>query len=67
MHREIAIGAVRLSTDRPRIVAAGGQAELDALAAAEGADVVELRADLFDRGPTRWSRRLPACGPPGGR
>ena len=49
MHREIAIGAVRLSTDRPRIVAAGGQAELDALAAAEGADVVELRADLFDR------------------
>src|SRR5437762_13300501 len=36
MHREIAIGAVRLSTDRPRIVAAGGQAELDALAAAEG-------------------------------
>jgi len=48
MPREIAIGAVRLSTDRPRIVAAGGQAELDALAAAEDADVVELRADLFD-------------------
>src|SRR5437870_13852462 len=48
MTREVAIGAIRLSIDRPRIVAAGGQAELYALAAADGADLVELRADLFD-------------------
>ena len=48
MTREVAIGAVRLSTELPRIVAAGGQAALDALVAADGADLVELRADLFD-------------------
>jgi 3-dehydroquinate dehydratase I len=34
--------------DVPRIVAAGGEAEVEALAAADGADLVELRADLFD-------------------
>lgn len=33
---------------RPAIVAAGGEADLDALVAADDADVVELRADLFD-------------------
>lgn len=41
------IGAVELD-GRPCIVAAGGEHEVDALAAADGADVVELRADLFD-------------------
>jgi 3-dehydroquinate dehydratase-1 len=41
------IGAVGLG-DRPCIVAAGGEHEVDALAAADGADVVELRADLFE-------------------
>jgi 3-dehydroquinate dehydratase-1 len=40
------IGAVGLG-GRPCIVAAGGEDEVDALAAADGADVVELRADLF--------------------
>ena len=44
--RAIAIGAVALGT-RPRIVAAGGEREVEALATAAGADVVELRADLF--------------------
>jgi 3-dehydroquinate dehydratase-1 len=46
MARAIAIGGVALGT-RPRIVAAGGEAELGALAAADGADFVEVRADLF--------------------
>jgi len=48
MARELAIGSVRLSTRFPRIVAAGGASELDALVAASDADLVELRADLFD-------------------
>ena len=47
MPRQLAIGSVRLGV-MPRIVAAGGQAELEALAAATGADLVEVRADLFD-------------------
>lgn len=47
MSRARAIGAVILGRS-PCIVAAGGDAEVEALAAAEGADVVELRADLFD-------------------
>jgi len=42
----IAIGGVPLG-GRPRIVAAGGEVELDDLARAEGADLVEVRADLF--------------------
>jgi len=41
------LGTVELGR-RPVIVAAGGANEVDALAGAEGADVVELRADLFD-------------------
>jgi 3-dehydroquinate dehydratase-1 len=41
------IGAVPLGA-RPCIVAAGGEHEVGALAAADGADVVELRADLFE-------------------
>jgi 3-dehydroquinate dehydratase-1 len=41
------IGAIVLG-DRPCVVAAGGEHEVDALVAATGADVVELRADLFD-------------------
>lgn len=47
MPRDVAFGALRLG-DRPAVVAAGGEADLDALAAAAGADVLELRADLFD-------------------
>jgi 3-dehydroquinate dehydratase type I len=43
-----AIGGLPLGTRRPRLVAAGGVAELDALMAAAGADLVELRADLWD-------------------
>ena len=43
----LAIGRVTLAPDAPRLVAAGGEAELDALAAAVDADLVELRADLF--------------------
>jgi 3-dehydroquinate dehydratase I len=42
----LAIGTVPLG-GRPRIVAAGGEGEVDALARADGADLVELRADLF--------------------
>lgn len=48
MGRSRAIGGITLDPAAPRIVAAGGEAELDALAAADGADLVELRADLFD-------------------
>src|SRR5438093_1320306 len=48
MARRLAIGSVQLSDRTPRIVAAGGEAELTALAAAGGADLVELRADLCD-------------------
>lgn len=47
MSGPLQIGNVTLG-ERPRIVAAGGDAEVDALARAEGADLVELRADLFD-------------------
>jgi len=41
------IGGVTLGA-RPRLVAAGGDAEVDALMGAHGADIVELRGDLFD-------------------
>ncbi len=44
--RALAIGAVALGPC-PRIVAAGGQDDVDALLAAVDADMVELRADLF--------------------
>lgn len=40
------IGTIELGR-RPCIVAAGGEAEVHALRSAEGADVIELRADLF--------------------
>jgi len=36
----LVIGSVELSDHPPRIVAAGGEAEFDALAAADGADLV---------------------------
>ncbi len=49
MARRLAIGSVQLSERAPRIVAAGGAAEVEALAAADGADLVELRADLWDQ------------------
>jgi len=48
MGRPPTIGSVPLSAGTPRVVAAGGEAELDALTRAAGADVVELRADLFE-------------------
>src|SRR5438093_1036861 len=48
MARRLAIGSVPLSDRVPRIVAAGGEAELEALVGADGADLVELRADLCD-------------------
>src|SRR5262245_60403313 len=46
MGREIAIGPVRLG-GRPAVVAAAGESDLDALVTA-AADILELRADLFD-------------------
>jgi 3-dehydroquinate dehydratase-1 len=48
MPARLAIGTVPLSAGAPKIVAAGGAAEVDALATADGADLVELRADLWD-------------------
>ena len=48
MPADVAIGHVTLSPATPRIVAAGGEREIDALTRADGADVVELRADLSD-------------------
>src|SRR5437867_3735836 len=48
MARRLAIGSVPLSDRAPRIVAAGGEADLEALVGADGADLVELRADLCD-------------------
>jgi len=47
MSRALALGPLRLTTRRPAIVAAGGEAELDALIGAADADAVEVRADLF--------------------
>lgn len=48
MHRPLAIGGVALAPGAPRVVAAGGEAELAALERAEEADLVEARVDLFD-------------------
>ena len=48
MPPRLAIGTVPLSASAPRIVAAGGAAEVEALAGVAGADLVELRADLWD-------------------
>src|SRR5438128_983159 len=66
MARRLAIGSVQLSDRAPRIVAAGGEAELAALAAAGGADLIELRADLCQEprpetlpAPPRRRRRRP--------
>jgi 3-dehydroquinate dehydratase-1 len=56
MGRAMAIGTVRLG-GRPAVVAAGGEPDVDALVAAR-ADLLELRADLFDE-PTP-ARILPA-------
>ena len=47
MSAPLQIGTVVLG-GRPRLVAAGGDGEVDALLRAEEADLVELRADLFD-------------------
>jgi len=67
MDREVAIGGVVLGP-RPRIVAAGGESELDALARADGADLVEVRADMFDDpepgAMVAALRRLRAAGRP---
>src|SRR5690242_20259409 len=48
MASRLAVGTVPLSAGAPRIVAAGGAAEVGALLAADGADLIELRADLWD-------------------
>lgn len=68
MARRLAIGTVTLAAETPRLVAAGGEAELDALARVEAADLVELRADLFgdprpDTLPNQLAR-LRAAGRP---
>jgi len=67
MDREVAIGGVVLGP-RPRLVAAGGESELEALARADGADLVEVRADLFDDpepgAMVAALRRLRAAGRP---
>jgi 3-dehydroquinate dehydratase-1 len=56
----LAIGGVALGA-LPRIVAAGGETELAALRTADGADLVELRADLFaDPEPAGLVRALGA-------
>jgi 3-dehydroquinate dehydratase-1 len=61
------IGAVVLG-GRPCVIAAGGEGEVDALARADGADVVELRADLFAEPSVERVRaaleRLRAAGRP---
>jgi 3-dehydroquinate dehydratase-1 len=65
--RALAIGGLVLG-GTPRIAAAGGEAEVEALAGADGADLVELRADLFaDPHPAAVDaalRRLRAAGRP---
>jgi 3-dehydroquinate dehydratase-1 len=67
MDRPVAIGGVALGP-RPRVVAAGGETELDALAGADGVDLVEVRADLFaDHRPDALVaalRRVRAAGRP---
>jgi 3-dehydroquinate dehydratase-1 len=67
MDREVAIGGVVLG-QRPLVVAAGGEHELEALARADGADLVEVRADLFDDpepgAMVAALRRLRAAGRP---
>ena len=65
--RPLAIAGVTLGA-RPLLVASGGLDDLDALAGAAGADVVELRADLGDD-PTPEAVvaalvRLRGCGRP---
>src|SRR5213080_2483519 len=68
MARRLAIGSVQLSDRAPRIVAAGGEADLEALVGAAGADLIELRADLCeDPRPETLPAllaRLGACGRP---
>ena len=48
MARELSIAAVRLG-GRPAIVAAGGEQDVAALAGANGANIAELRGDLFEQ------------------
>src|SRR5262245_31684974 len=58
MGRRVTIGSLVLGA-RPLVVAAGGEAEVAALATADGADLLELRADLFaDPQPGRVVRAL---------
>src|SRR6058998_1103993 len=65
MARRLAIGSVQLSDRAPRIVAAGGEADLEALVGAAGADLIELRADLCeDPRPETLPARLGAGGRP---
>ena len=53
MARRLAIGSVQLSDRAPRIVAAGGEAELAALAAADGADLTKLVTHARNLGDLR--------------
>ena len=68
MRRPLTIGGLPLGP-RPLVVAAGGEAELELLADADGADVVEVRADLFDdprpdsAGCRRWTGSAPRAAP----
>ena len=67
MARELSIAAVRLG-GRPAIVAAGGEQDVAALAGANGANIAELRGDLFEQ-PTPDAivaaiERLRAAGRP---
>lgn len=67
MRRTLALGGLPLGT-RPLVVAAGGEGDLAGLEDATGADVVELRADLFDdprpEGLVAALDRLRAAGRP---
>src|SRR5262249_62251383 len=67
MARELSIAAVRLG-GRPAIVAAGGEQDVAALAAANGANIAELRGDLFEQptpdGIVAAIERLRAAGRP---
>jgi len=66
MPRRLAIGSVPLAVGTPRIVAAGGAADVDALAGTPDADLVELRADLWDQpSPTELPALLSRLGDAG--
>ena len=53
MARRLAIGSVQLSDRAPRLVAAGGEADLQALVAAGGADLTKLVTHARNLGDLR--------------